>query len=152
MMINTKTSVVLLLLHYCRYYFILRLGHHWDKYQKRYYDMKKSGLCATWESSALSLHQWVPVQIRLLTGTPCCSNLSARDAGPPCSDEPRDDDDSEQRGLEERPPIVVPLPRGPEGPRRWYPDARPLSKLAVLWRDPEPDPEPDDPGLSRPGL
>jgi hypothetical protein len=99
-----------------------------------------------------TLDQQVTVQFHLLTGTPWCSNLSARDAGPPCSDEPSDDDDSEQRGFEERPPIVVPLPRGPEGPRRWYPDARPLSKLAVLWRDPDPEPDPDDPGLSLPGL
>ncbi|PSN43695.1 hypothetical protein C0J52_19471, partial [Blattella germanica] len=93
-----------------------------------------------------TLERW-----KLDAGEERCEPRGMED-GPPCSDEPKDDDDSEQRGLEDSPPIVVPLPRGPDGPRRWYPDARPLSRLAVLCRDPEPDPEPEDPGLSLPGL
>ncbi len=36
------------------------------------------------------------------------------------------------------------------GAARWQPEALPLSTLAVEWREPDPDPE--EPGLSRPGL
>lgn len=59
------------------------------------------------------------------------SNLSTR-AGAEWS-EPTEEELSEQRGC---------------GGPRWQPLARPESKEAVEWRDPEPD----DPGLSRPGL
>lgn len=83
--------------------------------------------------------------------------------GLPCSEEPSDDDEMEQRGLEDEDSVEEAGPATPRTARWWkpvpvpveeVPDARPLSRLAVLCRDPDPDPDPDpdDPGLSLPGL
>lgn len=69
--------------------------------------------------------------MRQLTGTPCISRRSTL-AGAPWS-EPTEEEDKEQRGC---------------GGPRWQPEALPESKLAVECLEPEPD----DPGLSLPGL
>jgi hypothetical protein len=66
-----------------------------------------------------------------LTGTPCSNSRSTLAGAVLWSEELTEDEDTEDRVW----------------PDRWQLEARPESSEAVEWRDPEPD----EPGLSRPG-